>query len=148
MKLKVKLNPLVEASIKLIPSKVEAPNHQTLMAVVDAFIESNPDKEVLYNCAKVNRKRIDKDNVIPAKWTAQIYAIETGLLEDLFIRQNPRSFEISFKPLKPIVHKPKTQRKPKVVEPKINVVFPTGVGVQQNIGRPSKIEETAQSAIV
>jgi len=148
MKLKVKLNPLVEASIKLIPSKVEAPNHQTLMAVVDAFIEANPDMEVLYNCAKVNRKRIDKDNVIPAKWTAQIYAIETGLLEDLFIRQNPRSFEISFKPLKEIVYKPKTQRKPKVVEPKINVIFPTGVGVQQNFGRPSKIEETAQSAIV
>jgi hypothetical protein len=133
MKLKVKLNPLVEASIKLIPSKVEAPNHQTLMAVVDAFIEENPDKEVLYNCAKVNRKRIDKDNVIPAKWTAQIYAIETGLLEDLFVRQNPRSFEISFKPLKEIVYKPKTQRKPKLVQEKVEI---------------SNSAETTQSALV
>ena len=75
MKLKVKLNPLVEASIKLIPLKVEAPNHQTLMAVIDAFIEENPDKEVLYNCAKVNRKRIDEDNVTPSKWTAQILSL-------------------------------------------------------------------------
>lgn len=133
MKLKVKLNPLVEASIKLIPSKVEAPNHQTLMAVVDAFIEANPDKEVLYNCAKVNRKRIDEDNVIPAKWTAQIYAIDTELLENLFVRQNPRSFEISFKPLKPIVYKPKTQRKPKIVQEKVAI---------------SNSAETTQSALV
>jgi len=133
MKLKVKLNPLVEASIKLIPSKVEAPNHQTLMAVIDAFIEENPDKEVLYNCAKVNRKRIDEDNVTPSKWTAQIYVIEPELLEDLFVRQNPRSFEISFKPLKEIVLKPRTQRKPKLVQE--NVVI-------------SNAAETTKSALV
>ena len=148
MKLKVKLNPLLEASIKLTPSKVEAPNHQTLMAVIDAFIKENPDKEVLYNCAKINRKRIDKDNAIPSKWTAQIYAIDIELLEDLFVRQNPRSFEISFKPLKEIVRKPRTQRKPKLVEEKIEVCFPTGVGVQQNFGRVSNIAEATQSALV
>jgi len=133
MKLKVKLNPLVEASIKLIPSKVEAPNHQTLMAVIDAFIEENPDKEVLYNCAKINRKRIDKDNATPSKWTAQIYVIDPELLEDLHFRQNPRSFEISFKPLKEIVRKPRTQRKPKMVQEKVEI---------------SNSAETTQSALV
>jgi len=133
MKLKVKLNPLVEASIKLIPSKVEAPNHQTLMAVIDAFIEENPDKEVLYNCAKINRKRIDANTVIPSKWTAQIYVIEPEMLEDLFVRQNARSFEISFKPLKEIVRKPRTQRKPKMVQEKVEI---------------SNSAETTQSALV
>ena len=86
---------VVEATIKLEPLKVEAPNHPTLMAVIDAYIENNPDKEVLYNCAKINRKRIDENNVVPSKWTAQIYVIEPELLEDLFVRQNPRSFEVS-----------------------------------------------------
>ena len=107
---------VVEATIKLEPLKVEAPNHPTLMAVIDAFIENNPDKEVLYNCAKINRKRIDENNVVPSKWTAQIYVIEPELIEDLFVRQNPRSFEISYKELKPIVVKERTQRRPKLVE--------------------------------
>ena len=107
---------VVEATIKLEPLKVEVPNHPTLMAVIDAFIENNPDKEVLYNCAKINRKRIDKNNVVPSKWTAQIYVIEPELTEGLFIRQNPRSFEVSYKELKPIVVKERTQRKPKIVE--------------------------------
>lgn len=106
---------VVEATIKLEPLKVEAPNHPTLMAVIDAFIENNPDKEVLYNCAKINRKRIDENNVVPSKWTAQIYVIEPELTEGLFIRQNPRSFEVSYKELKPIVVKERTQRKPKLV---------------------------------
>ena len=106
---------VVEATIKLEPLKVEAPNHPTLMAVIDAYIENNPDKEVLYNCAKINRKRIDENNVVPSKWTAQIYVIEPELLEDLFVRQNPRSFEVSYKELKPIVVKERTQRKPKLV---------------------------------
>jgi hypothetical protein len=106
----------VEATIQLTPLKVEVPNHPTLMAVIDAFIENNPDKEVLYNCAKINRKRIDDANVIPSKWTAQIYVIEPELIEDLFIRQNPRSFEVSYKELKPIVFTQRTQRKPKEVK--------------------------------
>ena len=106
---------VVEATIKLEPLKVEAPNHPTLMAVIDAYIENNPDKEVLYNCAKINRKRIDENNVVPSKWTAQIYVIEPELLEDLFVRQNPRSFEVSYTELKPIVVKERTQRKPKLV---------------------------------
>ena len=122
----------MKLEVKLVPSKVEAPNHKTLMGIVDAFIEQNSDKEVLYNCSKINRKKNANGIVEPAKWIAQIYAIEPKLLETLFIRQNPRSFEISFKPLKPIVYKQKTQRKPKVVGEKINVSFPTGVGVQQN----------------
>jgi hypothetical protein len=133
MKLKVKLCPNIEASIKLIPSKVEAPNHQTLMGVIDAFIEENSEMEVLYNCAKINRKRIDANTVIPSKWTAQIYVIEPEMLEDLFVRQNARSFEISFKPLKEIVRKPRTQRKPKIVQEKVVI---------------SNSAETTQSALV
>ena len=127
---------VVEATIKLEPLKVEAPNHPTLMAVIDAFIENNPDKEVLYNCAKINRKRIDENNVVPSKWTAQIYVIEPELLEDLYIRQNPRSFEVSYKELKPIMVKERTQRKPKEVK------------VVQEEVVISNSAETTQSALV
>ena len=65
MKLRIKLGSelnsvSVEATVQLTPLKVEAPNHYTLMAVIDAFIQNNPDKEVLFNCAKINRKSIVK----------------------------------------------------------------------------------------
>ena len=128
MKLRIKLGSelnsvSVEATVQLTPLKVEAPNHFTLMAVIDAFIQNNPDKEVLFNCAKINRKinrkiidEIDEIDVIPSKWTAQIYLIHPEFVENLFTRQNPRSFEVSFKQLKPIVYKEKRQPKHKEVK--------------------------------
>jgi hypothetical protein len=116
MKLRVNVTPIIEATIKLVPFKVEAPNHGTLMEVIASFISENKSHEVYYNCAKINRKRIDENNVVPSKWTAQIYIIEPELLDDLFVRQNPRSFEVSFKPLKPIVHRQRTLAKPKEVK--------------------------------
>ena len=119
MILKVKLTPKIVANITISPLKVEAPNHNTLMAIISAFKEENPFNEIFYNCAKINRKRINENTVEPSKWTAQIYVFEKDLLEGLYLRQNPRSFEVSFKPLKKIVYKPKTQRKPKVVGKKI-----------------------------
>jgi hypothetical protein len=125
MKLRIKVesdlkNVTVEATIKLTPYKVEAPNHGTLMGIINSFIDGNSNKEVFYNCAKINRKRVDDDIVIPSKWTAQIYVIDPELLEGLFVRQNPRSFEVSFKELKPIVHRERTKKEPKNVkiEPK------------------------------
>lgn len=123
MKLKVKTSAISEEIINLKPLKVEAHNHNTLMAIIKAFVKQNPTLEILYNCAKVNRKRIDENTITPTKWTANIYTIDAKLLENLYVRQKARCFEISYNPLKPIVHKPKTQRVAKIVVEEPNVVI-------------------------
>ena len=121
MKLRVKTSSITEEIINLKPLKVEAPNHNTLMAIIAAFVEQNPKEEILYNCQKFNRKKVD-ELVVPSKWVANVYTIDAELIKDMHVRQNARSFEISYNPLKPIVYKQKAKRQVKIAVEEAKVV--------------------------
>jgi hypothetical protein len=102
MKLKVKVDSTIELAIKVAPFKIEAPNHPTLMTMIDGFKEVNNEYEIFYNCQKHNRKTLKDGSIVPLKWTANIYLFDPELTAKLYARQNPRHFDISYNELPPI----------------------------------------------
>jgi|GEM_PF-4885298 len=149
MKLRVMLNPLVEATVDTKPFKLEAPNHKTLMLMIDVIREENTEFELFYNCQKHNKKPLGDGFFIASKWTANVYLFEPEVSKLLYMRQNARNFDVSMKPLPDFVNKLKlnNRKNPKSVSVS-KVANSELVSVIQNVGRISNSPETIQSALV